>query len=202
MALSRTDEAKRALAQNAYAVRTAAHRDNGRVAATEICDQFQRARDAGLAIERGAIVSAYWPMRDELDTRKLLAMLHGEGMRCALPVMQQKDKPLSFRRWQLDDVLQEASFGVAEPTSDQPTLTPDVILVPLLAVDGDGNRLGYGGGYYDRTLLQRRQGREGPVVAVGIAYDAQRVPVVPHDEGDAKLDWLITEQGFKRFGPA
>jgi 5-formyltetrahydrofolate cyclo-ligase len=202
LAPSRIDEAKRALAQNAYAVRTAAHRDNGRVAATEICDQFQRARDAGLAIERGAIVSAYWPMRDELDTRKLLAMLHGEGMRCALPVMEQKDKPLSFRRWQLDDVLQEASFGVAEPTSDQPTLTPDVILVPLLAVDGDGNRLGYGGGYYDRTLLQRRQGREGPVVAVGIAYDAQRVPVVPHDEGDAKLDWLITEQGFKRFGPA
>ena len=65
----------------------------------EICDQLQRAREAGLAIERGSIVSAYWPMRDELDTRKLLGTLHGDGMQCALPVMQRKDKPLSFRRW-------------------------------------------------------------------------------------------------------
>jgi len=178
------------------------HRDRGRAAATEICDQLQRARDAGLAIERGSIVSAYWPMRDEIDTRKLLGNLHGEDMRCALPVMQPKDKPLSFRRWRPGDVLEEASFGVAEPTSDQPVLIPEVMFVPLLAIDGDGNRLGYGGGYYDRTLLERRQGREGPVVAVGLAYDAQRVPVVPHDEGDARLDWLITEQGFKRFGPA
>ena len=200
MAPSRIDEAKRALAQNVRSVRTAAHRDHGRAAATEICDQLQRARDAGLAIERGSIVSAYWPMRDELDTRKLIAGFHEEGVRCALPVMGAKDAPLSFRRWQSGDVLEEASFGVAEPNSDQPTLTPDVILVPLLAVDGDGNRLGYGGGYYDRTLLQRRQGREGPVVAVGVAYYAQRVPVVPQDEGDARLDWLITEQGFTRFG--
>ncbi len=167
----------------------------------EICDQLQRAREAGLAIERGSIVSAYWPMRDELDTRKLLGTLHGDGMQCALPVMQRKDKPLSFRRWRPGDVLEEASFGVAEPTSDQPVLIPEIMLVPLLAVDGDGNRLGYGGGYYDRTLLERRHGRGGPVVAVGVAYDAQRVPVVPHDEGDARLDWLITEQGFKRFGP-
>ena len=202
MAPSRIDEAKRALAQNVRSVRTAAHRDHGRAAATEICDQLQRARDAGLAIERGSIVSAYWPMRDELDTRKLFAGFHEEGVRCALPVTGAKDAPLSFRRWQSGDVLEEASFGVAEPNSDQPTLTPDVILVPLLAVDGDGNRLGYGGGYYDRTLLQRRQGREGPVVAVGVAYNAQRVPVVPQDEGDARLDWLITEQGFTRFGPS
>jgi 5-formyltetrahydrofolate cyclo-ligase len=202
LALSRTDEAKRVLAQKVRAVRSAAHRDRGRIVATEICDQLQRARDAGLAMERGAIVSAYWPMRDELDTRKLLAKLHGDGMQCALPVMQQKDKPLSFRRWRPGDVLEEASFGVAEPTSDQPTLTPEFMLVPLLAVDGNGNRLGYGGGYYDRTLLQRRQGRAGPVVAVGIAYDVQRVPVVPHDEGDARLDWLVTEKGFTRFGPS
>jgi 5-formyltetrahydrofolate cyclo-ligase len=201
LAPSRIDEAKRALAQNVRAVRTAAHRDRGRVAATEICDQLQRARDAGLKIDRDTIISAYWPMRDELDTRKLLVKLHGEGTQCALPVMQHKDKPLSFRRWRPSDVLEEASFGVAEPMSDQPILIPEIMLVPLLAVDGNGNRLGYGGGYYDRTLLQRRQGREGPVVAVGVAYDAQRVPVVPHDEGDARLDWLITEQGFKRFGP-
>jgi 5-formyltetrahydrofolate cyclo-ligase len=202
LAPSRIDEAKRALAQNVRSVRTAAHRDHGRAAATEICDQLHRARDAGLAIERGSIVSAYWPMRDELDTRKLLTDIHEEGMRCALPVMLGKNAPLSFRRWQPADVIDEASFGVAEPSSDQPTLIPDVMLVPLLAVDGDGNRLGYGGGFYDRTLLQRRQGREGPVIAVGVAYDAQRVPVVPQDEGDARLDWLITEQGFTRFGPS
>ncbi len=202
MALSRIDEAKRLLALNVRAVRTAAHRDRGRIAATEICDQLRLARDAGLVIDRGTIVSAYWPMRDELDTRKLLRGLHDEGVRCALPVMQQKNKPLSFRLWQPGDALEEASFGVAEPSSDQPVLTPEVMLVPLLAVDGDGNRLGYGGGYYDRTLLQRRQGREGPVVAVGVAYDVQRVQFVPHDEGDARLDWLITEQGFKQFGRA
>ncbi len=202
MALSQIDEAKRALAQRMRSARVAAHRDRGRTAATEICAQFQRARDAGLAFDRGAVISAYWPMRDELDTRKILIGLHEEGMQCALPVMQQKDKPLIFRQWQPGDILEEASFGVAEPIADQPVLIPEIMVIPLLAVDREGNRLGYGGGYYDRTLLQRRQGREGPVIAVGVAYEAQIVPVVPHDESDARLDWLVTEQGFAQFMPA
>lgn len=202
MALSQIDEAKRALAQKVRSARVVAHRDGGRAAATEICAQFQRAREAGLAFDRGAVISAYWPMRDELDTRKLLIGLYEDGMRCALPVMEQNDKPLIFRQWQPGDILEEATFGVAEPAPDQPVLIPEIMMVPLLAVDREGNRVGYGGGYYDRTLLQRRQGRDGPVIAVGVAYEAQVFPVVPHDEGDARLDWLITEQGFIRFLPA
>ena len=190
------------MAQRLRSARVTAHRADGRAAATQICAQFQRAREAGLPFDRGAVVSAYWPMRDELDTRKLLVSLHTEGIRCALPVMQNKDKPLIFRQWQPDDILEEASFGVAEPTVDRPVLIPEIMVIPLLAVDREGNRLGYGGGYYDRTLLQRRQGREGPVVAVGVAYEAQIVPVVPHDESDARLDWLVTEQSFTRFGSA
>lgn len=200
MALTRINDAKRSLAQEVRSIRTSFHLDCGRAAASQICNQLQRARDFGLAIDRETIVSAYWPMRDELDTRRLLSGLHDEKVRCALPVVLQKDNPLLFRRWQPGDVLQENFFGVAEPLPDQPNLIPEVILVPLLAVDVNGNRLGYGGGYFDRTIRQRRQGGEGPVIAVGIAYEVQRVPIVPTDQGDAKLDWLITEQGFTCFG--
>ena len=202
MALSQIDEAKRALAQKMRIARIEVHRNIGRAVANVICDQLQEARERGLTIDNKSVVSGYWPIRDEVDTRMLLRRLHEEGMRCALPVTQGKNKGLLFRRWQPGDILEEDVFSVAVPSPDQPILIPGTILVPLLAVDRQGNRLGYGGGYFDRTLLSRRYGGEGPVVAVGLAYEAQIVSDVPNDEGDIRLDWLITEQNVYRFEPA
>jgi len=200
LALSRIDEAKRSLAQKMRPIRSSVHKSSGRTVAVEICEQLAQAQSRGLVINDGAIASAYWPIRDELDPRKLMNGLHGRGVRCALPIMQGREKALAFRRWQPGDVLEETTFGVAQPTGDKPSLIPEIIFVPLLAIDNEGNRLGYGAGYYDRTIQERRQGRSGPVVAVGIAYEAQRVSAVPHDERDARLDWLITEDAVYRFG--
>ena len=202
MALSQIDEAKRALAHKMRIIRIGVHRNIGRAVANIIFDQLQKAREMGLAFDNESIVSGYWPIRDEVDTRILLRRLHEEGMRCALPVTQGKNKGLLFRRWQPGDILQEEKFSVAVPAPGQPVLVPEIMLIPLLAIDRKGNRLGYGGGYFDRTLLCRRHCGEGPVVAVGLAYEAQIVSHVPNDEGDIRLDWLITEQNVYRFEPA
>jgi 5-formyltetrahydrofolate cyclo-ligase len=196
--LSTIDEAKHSLAGRMQAVRRAAHRAAGREAAEAICDSFRAARLRGLAIERGWTVSGFWPIRDEIDIRRLLAGLHEEGMPCALPVVRARGEPLIFRRWRPADVLEPGGFGLSQPPSGAPELTPRIVLTPLLAVDSRGNRLGYGGGYYDRTL-RRLRGRE-PVVAVGMAFEAQRIADVPHDGGDEPLDWLVTEKGAYRFG--
>ena len=197
-ASNRLADAKRRMRENQSRLRRAAHRAAGTAAAGAVCEIFQRARTQGLVLNRGDVVSAYWPLRDELNIRKLLTALHAEGMICALPVVAGKAKPLVFRRWRPADALVSASFGLAEPSADAPTVDPRVLLVPLLAVDAVGNRLGYGAGYYDRTLQALRA--RGPVVAVGIAFEAQRVSAVPVDGYDQKLDWLVTEQSVTRFG--
>jgi 5-formyltetrahydrofolate cyclo-ligase len=194
---TRVEDAKRQLRETQARVRREAHRGAGRDAATEICKTFQRARTQGLILNPGDIVSAYWPLRDELDVSKLLADLHDEGIICALPVVAAKASPLVFRRWRPGDALVSTGFGLAEPSSSARELDPRVLLVPLLAVDVAGNRLGYGAGYYDRTLAELR-GR-GPVAAIGMAFEAQRVAALPVDGYDQPLDWLVTEQSVTRF---
>lgn len=179
-------------------LRRTAHRSAGASAPLAVCEIFQRARSQGLILNRGDVVSAYWPLRDELDIRPLFTALHGEGMRCALPVVAGKAMPLLFRRWCPGDALASAAFGLAEPSSNAQAVDPRVLLIPLLAVDVAGNRLGYGAGYYDRTLAELRA--RGSVTAVGIAFEAQRVAALPVDGYDQKLDWLVTEQSVTRFG--
>lgn len=197
MPLSAIDEAKHSLAARMQAVRRAAHRAAGRAAADAICATVSDARRQGLMIERGWTVSGYWPIRDEIDIRRLLAGLHEEGMQCTLPVVRGRGEPLAFRRWRPGDVLEPGGFGLSEPSRGAPELSPRIVLTPLLAVDSRGNRLGYGGGYYDLTL--RRLRARQPVVAVGVAFEAQRVADVPHGGGDEPLDWLVTEKGSYRF---
>ncbi len=195
---SRIDLAKKTVREERARARRAAHRDAGRAAAGLVCERFQEARMQGLAIDRGDAVSGYWPLRDELDIRRLLTGLYDEGVTCALPVVAGKERPLVFRRWRPGDALASASFGLAEPSADKPEVDPRVMLVPLLAVDSIGNRLGYGAGYYDRTLAERRA--RGPVIAVGIGFEAQRVAALPVDGYDQRLDWLVTERSVARFG--
>lgn len=196
MSQSHIDEAKHRLAEKLRAVRRDAHRSAGRGAAEEIWQQFGNARTQGLAIDGEYVVSGYWPIRDELDIRRLLKGLHEEGVVCALPVVTDRENPLQFRRWRPGDVLEQRAYGLSEPSTAAPEMTPRIILTPLLAVDPHGNRLGYGGGYYDRTLFELRQ--EGPVIAVGICFEAQRIADVPHDRRDQPLDWIVTEKGVYR----
>jgi len=152
-------------------------------------------------LDAGAAIGSYWPMRDELDARPLLRRLHAGGHLCGLCVMDGTRRPLLFRRWQPGDVLRSDVFGTRVPPKSASELVPKVLLVPLLAFDEDGYRLGYGGGFYDRTLAALRARALG-TVAVGLAYEGQAVTSVPRDGSDERLDWIITEARTRRIsGP-
>ena len=140
-----------------------------------------------------AIVSAFSPMPGELDTGPLLARLHARGFRLCLPVMQGKKAPLGFRAWAPGDPMKAVTWGILEPQDDKPVLEPEIFLVPLLAFDRRGWRLGYGGGFFDRTLRAARAASA--VVAVGLAIPEAEVDAVPHLDYDERLDWVLTPAG-------
>lgn len=148
-----------------------------------------------MSLPGNAVISAYWPMGSEIDPRPLMRRLHETGHRLCLPVVAGKGQPLIFRAWQPGDLLESGGFGTQIPAVGQPTLEPQVLFVPLLAYDRDGYRLGYGGGFYDRTLAKLRAGAKlrTETIAVGLAYAAQEVPRVPRDQHDQRLDWIVTE---------
>lgn len=139
------------------------------------------------------VVSAFAPMPDELRIWPLLRRLAGDGCRLALPVMQGKGKPLLFRTWAPGDAMDSGVWGISEPKADKPAVEPDILLMPLLAFDRQGWRLGYGGGFYDRSLQGLRARK--PVIAVGLGYDEQEVEAVPHLDYDQRLDWVLTPSG-------
>ena len=141
----------------------------------------------------GAKISGYAAIGDEIDPSALLHALAAQGHPIALPVTVGKGKPLIFRSWRPGAPLHEGSFDVPEPGEQAPELTPDIVLAPVLAFDARGYRLGYGAGYYDRTLACLRGHK--PVIAIGLAFDVSQVDEVPHDEHDQRLDWVLTPSG-------
>jgi len=146
-------------------------------------------------------VAAYWPMGDELDPRPLMHRLHGAGWALALPAMQGAGKPLVFRQWAPGEALVSAGFGTQVPDPSVPELTPGVVLVPMLAFDRAGYRLGYGGGFYDRTLEQLRAG-DAQTLALGLAYAGQEVADALAGAHDQPLDGVVTEAGLITVGRA
>ena len=196
--MTTTEDAKNALRARARETRRAAHRAQAREAAAAVRAHWREAAEQGLVVTPGTPVAGYWPVRDEIDVRGLLADLAAAGADVALPAIAAPDRPLVFRRWQPGDVLANGAFGIAEPSADRRAIVPHVLIVPLLAFDRAGYRLGMGRGYYDRTLRVLRAGA--PVVAVGVAFAAQEVAEVPHDGFDERLDWIVTERGARRLG--
>lgn len=144
------------------------------------------------------IVSAFRSLGDELDTGPLLSRLAADHYRLCLPVMQGKGEPLVFRAWKPGDTMRKAVWGIEEPTAEQPELEPDVLLVPLLAFDSQGWRLGYGGGFFDRTLQRLRTRKT--IRAIGLAFSEQEVDAVPHLDYDERLDAVLTPRGLIEFG--
>lgn len=143
-------------------------------------------------LPEGAIVSLYHPMKDELDTRPLAEALIARGFKIALPVVPKKRGPLAFRAFRDGDPLVSDRYGIMTPDEQAPEVRPVLIVTPLLAFTRAGARLGYGGGYYDRTLAALRA--EGDVLAVGYAYAAQEVARLPTTRRDERLDWIVTER--------
>lgn len=187
-----TAELKARLRRDAAAAREAAHRRNPKAGA-ELLARF----NAAIAIPPAAAVSGYWPLEGEMDVRPILRHLHDLGHPIGLPVVVGKDKPLVFRRWDPGVELVTGRFNVETPPPEAPEVTPQVLLVPLLAFDPEGYRLGYGGGFYDRTLEKLRSLAH--ALAVGVAYAAQEVPLVPRGPYDQPLDWIVTERATFRF---
>jgi len=144
---------------------------------------------AGCPPSAGTLVAGYWPMGDEMDVRPLLATLAELGHSLALPVTTPRGQPLLFRRWQPGDALSRGPLGTSFPAAGE-AVRPDWLLVPLLAFDQKGRRLGYGGGYYDRTLAALPA-----AVAIGCAHAVQEVPEVPAGPDDVRLAWVATEIG-------
>jgi 5-formyltetrahydrofolate cyclo-ligase len=140
----------------------------------------------------GAVVAGFWPMDGEIDIRPLLHHLHHVGHKIVLPETPEAGNPLTFRLWQPDSRMIREGFGTYRP--DGEIQLPDFLLVPLLAFDRNGHRLGYGGGFYDRTLAQLRDR-----TAVGCAFAAQMLDAVPVGDYDALLDAVATETGVLLF---
>jgi 5-formyltetrahydrofolate cyclo-ligase len=154
------------------------------------------AREPGL-FAHATTVASYRAMGSEIDPEPTEAWLRTLGLAIVLPVTPPKGQPLRFHLFAPGDRLVAHRFGMSEPDPSRPDRRPDVLLVPLLAIDDQGNRLGYGGGYYDLTLQALRRG--GTCVAIGLAFSEQRVDAVPHDAYDQRLDAVATPDGVFRF---
>lgn len=184
-----TTAAKKQFRAHQVAVRRAACAERGDAAARAVAALAPR-----LAVPAGSVVAGYWPMGDELDPRPLMAVLAAAGCRLALPVVAARGTPLEFRAHDFGDVLEPGPHGTVHPPAAAAPLVPALLLVPLLAFDRQCFRLGYGGGYYDRTLETLRKNAQ--VKAIGLAFAAQEVAAVPRDGHDQRLDAIATENGL------
>ncbi|MBE9604379.1 5-formyltetrahydrofolate cyclo-ligase [Acetobacteraceae bacterium H6797] len=143
----------------------------------------------------GAVVAGFWPMGQEIDIRPLLQALAERGHRLALPFTPKRGLPLVFRQWEWGAPLEKGQMGTSHPGPDCAPIMPDWVLVPLLAFDRRGYRLGYGGGFYDRTLATLPHAE-----AIGVAFASQEVPAVPVGPHDWPLRRIATNEAIIETG--
>ena len=141
-------------------------------------------------------VAGYYPMKSEIDALIILKVLHAAFYPVALPTITSKDSPLEFHGWDLKSSLIDGPFGTKQ--SSEQVVVPEIIIVPLLAFDLKGARIGYGGGYYDRTIEALRKNNPN-LITIGVAYEGQKVDAVPTEDHDQTLDMVVTEQKKYRF---
>lgn len=186
---------KQALRITARAMRKIAHERHCLAAAGASIGERLSSFGLGFATagKLPAVVAGYAPIREEIDPSLLLLQARLDGARVVLPAIVGKEHPLEFRIVDFATKTKPGVWGIAEPPPTAEVLDPDLLLVPLLAFDRRGFRLGYGGGFYDRTLRKLRALK--PIIAVGLAYDEQRIDAVPHLDYDEPLDWVLTPSG-------
>ncbi|MEM8730134.1 MAG: 5-formyltetrahydrofolate cyclo-ligase [Pseudomonadota bacterium] len=151
-----------------------------------------------LAGYRGVPLSGYMPIRTEIDPLPAMAEAAAHG-RVGLPVIVAKGQALRFSQWEPGGALRDGPFGARVPQRDD-FFEPEILIVPLVAFDGRGGRLGYGGGFYDRTLMQLRKCR--PTLALGFAFDLQEAETLPLEASDQPLDMIVTETRVIHFDVA
>ncbi len=141
--------------------------------------------------QAGQVVSGFAPFPDEIDPSGILSKARARGATLALPVVVGKGQRLQFRAWDFGQALEPGVWGIPCPPETCAVVEPDLLIVPLLGFDQWGARLGFGGGFYDRTLQDLRSKK--PVTAVGVAFEIQRVFEIPTEPTDQPLDWIVTE---------
>ena len=189
-------EEKKALRKELRARRAAAVTQSDR-AGTALRD----VSTATLPIPDRAVVSGYLPMGDEIDVLPMVEAFRASGHDIAMPVVVGRGEPLLFRRWRPDDPLEDGPLGTRHPRGSAPAVRPDVLIVPLLGYDRRGYRLGYGGGFYDRTVAALRS--DGEILAVGVGFAEQEVAQIPRGPQDEAMDWIATPQeAFRTEGEA
>jgi 5-formyltetrahydrofolate cyclo-ligase len=149
------------------------------------------ARPFPVAVD-GRTVSGFAPMKTEINPLPLMRRLAAAGAKLALPAIVDRGKPLIMRAYAFGDKFARGQWGIREPKPESPEVFPDILIVPLVAFDRTGHRIGYGVGYYDMTIRWLRTTK--PVVAVGIAFAAQEISEVPATERDERLDLVLTER--------
>ena len=170
----------------------AARRDALPAAERQQAAETIAARPFPVSVPPGAVVAGFMPLKSEINPLPLMRKLAEQGAALALPVVAGKGQPLIMRAWTFGGPLASGVWGIREPMPDAPAVDPDILIVPLLAFDRRGLRLGYGAGYYDMTLTALRARK--PVVAIGIGYAAQEVDTVPITPRDARLELVLTER--------
>jgi 5-formyltetrahydrofolate cyclo-ligase len=186
------DELKAALRRAALARRKALPADERQAAGQAVAE-----RGLPVDVAPGYVVSGFSPFKSEISPLPLLRRLADAGASLALPVVTGRAQPLTMRAWSFGAPLVSGVWGIREPAADAPEVYPDILIVPLLAFDRRGYRLGYGGGFYDRTIARLRTMK--PVTAVGLAFAAQQIDEVPVTPRDERLDLVLTEGGTIDF---
>jgi 5-formyltetrahydrofolate cyclo-ligase len=188
---ARIEEAKAALRLKAHAARAAILHSTRADSAKAVANHFF----TSVSLAPGDIVAGYWRIKDEMDCQPILVRLMDSFQPVCLPVVLGDDQPLELRLWEQGAPLYEAGFGTLAPSELSPQVEPDVIIMPLLGFDKRGTRLGYGGGYYDRTLERLSKTPR----LIGIAFAAQELEDIPRETHDVPLDAIVTEHGARHF---
>ncbi|MFQ6547804.1 5-formyltetrahydrofolate cyclo-ligase [Aestuariibius sp. 2305UL40-4] len=173
---------KAVLRKEALARRAEAHAAAGPAASGRLSEV--------LAGHRGVPLAGYLPVRSEIDPLPVMAEASAWGA-VGVPVVVETAHPLTFWHWTLETPLVQGAYGIPQPEADAP-MVPEILIVPLVAFDQTGRRLGYGGGFYDRTLAALRGHRA--ILAIGFAYGAQELPELPEEPTDARLDLIVTDR--------
>jgi 5-formyltetrahydrofolate cyclo-ligase len=186
-------EEKQALRKEMRAIRRDFHKASGERASFDLMELVS----SSAALKNAEIISCFWPIQTEVNTVPLIHKLYKAGHQICLPIVVGNAQPLIFRQWTPETEMLEGAYKAMTPVESSPQLVPDLILSPLLAFDRNGYRLGYGGGFYDRSIEEIKTTK--PLVTAGLAYSVQEVDNVPTEKTDQKLDFLITEKEILEF---
>ncbi len=138
------------------------------------------------------IIAGYLQIKSEASIAPLFTALHHQKHACCMPIVIEKNTPLSFRLWSPQDNNKTGHYNIPEPPTENEAVTPNILFVPLVGFDRQGNRLGYGGGFYDRTLKMLRQKKD--ILAIGVGFSSQEVDKLPINKHDEQLDFIATEK--------